>query len=104
MPEAKITSKGQVTVPKSVREALELKTGDRVNFVVLDDGRVMMHRRNRDIRDLAEILHRPGQRPVTLEEMQGAIEEGAALSVRNAAPAPRRTRGRRAAGHESTTK
>jgi AbrB family looped-hinge helix DNA binding protein len=33
MPAAKLTSKGQVTVPKGVREALGLRTGDVIEFV-----------------------------------------------------------------------
>ena len=32
--DAKVMSKGQVTIPKNVREALGIQTGDRVTFVV----------------------------------------------------------------------
>lgn len=38
MPTATVTSKGQVTIPASVREGLGLHAGDRVDFVRLDDG------------------------------------------------------------------
>ncbi len=37
----KVTSKGQVTIPKRVREALGVKPGDRIEFVV-EDGRVVL--------------------------------------------------------------
>ncbi len=37
-----ITSKGQTTIPKSVRDRLALKAGDRLEFVVQDDGAVLM--------------------------------------------------------------
>lgn len=37
-----ITSKGQTTIPKSVRERLHLKTGDRVEFVAQDDGTALI--------------------------------------------------------------
>jgi len=36
--EAKITSKGQVTIPRAIREALHVATGDTVVFEVVDDG------------------------------------------------------------------
>ena len=38
---ATVTSKGQITLPKSVREALGLKTGDRVLFRVHEDRAVL---------------------------------------------------------------
>jgi len=37
-----LTVKGQVTIPKRVRDALGLKPGDRVDFVLGDDGRVTL--------------------------------------------------------------
>ena len=33
MPRAKLTSKGQITVPKKVRESLDLHTGDEIEFI-----------------------------------------------------------------------
>ena len=38
MPTATLTTKGQVTIPKEVREHLGVETGDRLSFVVQDDG------------------------------------------------------------------
>lgn len=38
---ARITSKGQVTIPKSVREALELREGDELLFRVEDSRAVI---------------------------------------------------------------
>lgn len=77
MPEATITSKGQVTIPKSVRDELHLQPGDRVDFMVEADGRATMRPRKRSIRELAGSLRRRGRKPATLEEMQQAIEAGA---------------------------
>ena len=52
MSEARMTSKGQITVPKDVRLKLNLKPGDRVLFIVEDDGAVRMRAANRDISSL----------------------------------------------------
>ena len=41
---ATVTSKGQVTIPKKVREALDLRPGSEVDFV-LEDGKVVLRRR-----------------------------------------------------------
>lgn len=41
MAEATLTSKGQVTIPKAVREAMGLKEGDRVDFIETDRGVLM---------------------------------------------------------------
>lgn len=73
MPTATLTSKGQVTVPKKVREILRIGPGDQVDFVVDDKGRVSVRAVNIDFRELRGLLHRPGMRPVSLEEMDAAI-------------------------------
>jgi antitoxin PrlF len=74
MSEAKMTSKGQITVPKDVRQKLGLKPGDRVRFIVEGDGRVRILPAKRDISELIGILPKPA-RVVTIEEMDAAIGE-----------------------------
>lgn len=70
---AKITSKGQMTVPQEVRERLSLHTGDRVELVVVD-GWAMMIPKNRSIADLAGILGEPPiGKGATLEDFDEAI-------------------------------
>lgn len=39
--DAKVMSKGQVTIPKNIREALGVETGDRVTFIQ-EDGRIVI--------------------------------------------------------------
>ncbi|WP_199259612.1 MULTISPECIES: type II toxin-antitoxin system PrlF family antitoxin [Paracoccus] len=76
MSESTVTIKGQTTLPKSVRQALELGPGDRLRYVILDDGQVRLMR-TRPVAQLAGMLRREGRRPVSLEEMEQAIAAGA---------------------------
>ena len=76
MPTATLTSKGQLTVPKRIRELLKLETGDTVEFVVGEDGIVEVRAGNYDVRELRGLLKRPGRKPVSLEDMDAAIARG----------------------------
>lgn len=73
MPEATLTTKGQVTIPKAVRDHLRLDTGARVDFVIGDDGTVVLKPATRHVRELAGVLHRDGRSPITVEGMDQAI-------------------------------
>ena len=73
---ATLTSKGQTTIPKSVRDRLGLKPGDRLEFVVDDSGAVSMVPATVSLDELEGMLS-PPPRPVTLEEMDRAIRERA---------------------------
>ena len=73
MPTATLTTKGQITIPKAVRDHLQLDTGDQVSFVVQDDGSVVMRPVTRPVSELAGLLHRPGRRAVSLEDMDAGI-------------------------------
>jgi AbrB family looped-hinge helix DNA binding protein len=66
---ATITSKGQTTIPKSVRDGLGLKAGDKVRFTLLADGTVIMRAKTRSIRDLAGILRDPDRPTIPIEGM-----------------------------------
>jgi antitoxin PrlF len=74
-----ITSKGQTTIPREVREALDLKPGDKLRYRIGDDGAVQLVR-SRSILEAAGMLWYPGIKPMTLEEMDDAIAEGAIRS------------------------
>lgn len=74
---ATITSKGQITLPKEVRERYGLKPGDTVEFLE-EKGRTWLHARTMRATDLAGILHKPGMRTVSIEEMNDAIGDGIA--------------------------
>jgi antitoxin PrlF len=71
-----ITSKGQATIPKAIREHLRLKPGDRVKFFVHPDGSVVLLPKL-PVASLRGIV-KPRQRPVTIEEMNEAAAASAA--------------------------
>ena len=73
MPTATVTSKGQITLPKPVRDHLRVETGDTVDFVIGQDGEVRVRAGDIDVADLKGLLHRPGRRPVPLAQMDAAI-------------------------------
>ena len=73
MPTATLTSKGQLTMPKQIRELLKLDTGDVVEFVVLSDGAIQVRAGSVDVRELRGMLRRPGRKAVSLEDMDAAI-------------------------------
>jgi AbrB family looped-hinge helix DNA binding protein len=72
--EAKMTSKGQITVPKDIRQKLHLKPGDRVRFIVEDDGRIRLLPAKRDISELFGMLPKP-KRAYSLEEIDEGIRQ-----------------------------
>jgi antitoxin PrlF len=80
MATATMTSKGQITVPRDVREDLGLVAGSKVMFVKLGPRDYRIVARTGRIEDLAGILHRPGQRPLTIEEINEGIAEAGAES------------------------
>ena len=77
MPTATVTSKGQITVPKEVREALRLGAGDRLSFLIREDGVVELRPQTVDLNDLVGILRVQGKR-MTVEQMNDAIRRAAA--------------------------
>ncbi len=73
MPRSTLTSKGQVTIPKPIRKVLHVEPGDPVEFVVDEHGRVVVRAGTSNLSELKGMLRRPGQRTVSVEEMNAAI-------------------------------
>ena len=73
MPTATVTSKGQVTIPKAVRDLLQLEAGDEIDFMLTERGDVVVRPVSVDVRDLRGILERSRRRTVTVEQMNAAI-------------------------------
>ncbi len=76
--ELTITGKGQVTLKQSVLEHLGLKPGHKVGVLLLPDGRVELRAGGKglNVSRVRGALHVKGKKPVSLEEMQEAIERG----------------------------
>ena len=72
MSSATLTSKGQITIPKKVRDALDLESGDRLEFSVRDDGVVEVRPRDVDLLNLVGTI-KPRRRGVTIDQMNGDV-------------------------------
>jgi antitoxin PrlF len=66
---ATLTSKGQTTIPKEIRDGLGLKPKDKIHFTMLADGTVIMRAKKRSIRELYGLLHKKGRKPVPVVDM-----------------------------------
>jgi len=78
MPTATITSKGQITLPKEIREHLHVAEGDRVEFVIEAGGAVGVRPVTGSFRDLLGCVHRPGLRAPTIDELEEALLDAVA--------------------------
>lgn len=71
-----LTSKGQLTLPKDVRDRLKLHTGDKLEVYPQEDGTILLQPATVDVDELYGLLPKPAK-PVSLEEMDAAIQQGA---------------------------
>ena len=73
MSTATLTSKGQVTIPAKVRVSMGLDTGDRIEFIEMDDGTFTIMAATHSVKELKGMIHKPAK-PVSIEDMNAAIE------------------------------
>ena len=73
MSTATLTSKGQVTIPAKVRVSMGLDTGDRIEFIEMDDGTFTIMAATRSVKELKGMIRKPAK-PVSIEDMNAAIE------------------------------
>lgn len=78
--EVTLSPKGQVTIPKEMRDMLGLRPGDQVIYSVID-GEIVVTPKNIDLQDLAGLLGSPPNGPATLEEIDEAVVEAGGASV-----------------------
>jgi len=72
---ATITTKGQVTIPKSVRDSLMLSTGDKIEFVVTNKREALIRPISKKVDEVFGILHKPGRKTASVEEMDEKIRQ-----------------------------
>jgi AbrB family looped-hinge helix DNA binding protein len=72
-----VTDTGQIAIPQEIQEYLKLRVGDKIDFVIDEEGQVKIIALNVSVDELSGILHRPGIKKATIEEMEVAILEGA---------------------------
>jgi AbrB family looped-hinge helix DNA binding protein len=73
MPVTTVTSKGQITLPKEVREHLHIGEGDRLEFLIAEGGEVLVRPVAGSVVTLFGLLRRPGIAPRSAEEIDAAI-------------------------------
>jgi AbrB family looped-hinge helix DNA binding protein len=67
--DATLTSKGQTTNTKEIRDGLGMKAGDRMTFTLMPDGTVVMRVKGKSVAERAGLLHRKGRKPVPTEQL-----------------------------------
>lgn len=73
MTTATLTTKGQVTIPKAVRDSMQLNAGDRVEFIITDGGEALLRPITKKVDDVFGKLHKTGRKPVSVEQMDAEI-------------------------------
>ncbi len=73
MSAATITSKGQITIPKDIRAKLGLEPGDKVNFLVDDEGVVSFVPMTTNVTTLKGIIAKP-DKPVSIDVMKATVK------------------------------
>jgi antitoxin PrlF len=81
MASSTLTSKGQITIPAQVRNALGLDSGDRIEFVEIEKGQFLIIAATGSIQDLRGMGRGRRKTPVSFQEMDRAIAKGATRSL-----------------------
>jgi AbrB family looped-hinge helix DNA binding protein len=74
MPTATVTTKGQITIPLTVRQRLRLKAGDRVDFILNPGGDVTLRPKRVPFEQVAGILASRKQQPASVRRMDAGVE------------------------------
>jgi AbrB family looped-hinge helix DNA binding protein len=73
MPLATLTTKGQMTIPKKIRESLNLHSGDKVEIVVTGNMEAVIRPVSKKVDDIFCKLHQSNRKPATIKIMKDAI-------------------------------
>jgi len=71
-----ISSKGQITIPKKIRDFLKVEPSDRIVFTPIEEGKVLITYKQSPVSNLFGMLkHHKLKKPVTLEKMEETIRK-----------------------------
>ncbi|MCF6266246.1 MAG: AbrB/MazE/SpoVT family DNA-binding domain-containing protein [Desulfuromusa sp.] len=73
MPLATLTSKGQLTIPKEIRDSLNLHSGDKIEIVVTGKMEAVIKPVSKKVDDLFCKLHKPTRKPLSTTDINKAI-------------------------------
>ena len=79
---ATVSTRGRVTLPKSIRDALRITKGAQLDFQVSADGAVSMTVLKQSAMEIVGLLKRPGQAAANVEQMNRALYDSAAERYR----------------------
>ena len=71
---ATITTKGQVTIPKNIRDTLKLHSGDKIEITVTKDGEAVIRPIANKVDDIFCKLYKQGRKAVSIESMDSAVK------------------------------
>jgi antitoxin PrlF len=72
---ATLTNKGQVTIPKAVRDSLGLHSGDKLEFVLVENGKAYIKPVTKKVDDVFGRLYKSDRKPVSVEKMDEKIRQ-----------------------------
>lgn len=67
--DATLTTKGQTTIPKEIRDSLGMKPGDQMTFTLMPDATVVMRVKSKTISALAGVLHKKGRKSLPVAQL-----------------------------------
>ncbi|MCI5166612.1 MAG: AbrB/MazE/SpoVT family DNA-binding domain-containing protein [Candidatus Electrothrix sp. GM3_4] len=70
---ATLTTKGQVTIPKKIREVLRLHAGDKIEIIVTEKREAIIRPISKKVDDVFCRLHQPDRKAVSVDEMNKAV-------------------------------
>ncbi|MBC2741630.1 MAG: AbrB family transcriptional regulator [Desulfosarcina sp.] len=71
-----LSSKGQITIPKKIRDFLHIQTSEKLIFVPLEEGKVLITTEQKSASSIFGMLkHKKKKQPVSLEQMDSAIQK-----------------------------
>ena len=68
-----LSTKGQVTIPKKIRDSLKLHRGDKIEIIITEKREAIIRPVSKKVDDLFGRLHKPGRKAVALDAMNAAI-------------------------------